>query len=243
MDLYTVIGRGHSGTRAMSHTLSASGVYMGQPQNKAGDLLPPEDMYEACRVFAKYVEWKGGLKWDFGEVLGMDPDPAFTKLIESYLSDVLGSDAEKKGWKIPETTLVWPWILKTFPEINGIYWVRNPRDCILRPHLTDDLGRFGIEYPKTDDDRRRRAVSWKYQFDLIKASPRPKRWVSLRLEDFVLRQDEVLAELEKLVGLPMARIPVKPEAVGRYLADEGVSYFDFLGPAMSEMGYELPASA
>ncbi len=30
-NLVTVIGRGHSGTRAMSHTLSASGVFMGSP--------------------------------------------------------------------------------------------------------------------------------------------------------------------------------------------------------------------
>jgi hypothetical protein len=243
VQLFTVIGRGHSGTRAMSHTLSASGVYMGRPQNQSGDLLPPEDMYEACRVFARYVEWQGGLEWDFSKVLAADPDPAFTRLIESYLSDVLGSSAGKKGWKIPETTLVWPWILKTFPEISAIYWVRNPRDCILSGHLTDDLGRFGIRCPETDDVRRRRAISWKYQYDLVRASPRPKRWVSLRLEDFVLRQPRVLAELEKLVGLPMARIPVKPEAVGRYLADPEVSYYDFLGPAMLELGYEVPAGA
>jgi hypothetical protein len=48
--LITVIGRGHGGTRAMSHTLSASGVDMGAPLNESGDLLPPDDMYEACRV-------------------------------------------------------------------------------------------------------------------------------------------------------------------------------------------------
>lgn len=241
MDLFTVIGRGHSGTRAMSHTLSASGVYMGQPQNGAGDLLPPEDMYEACRVFGRYVSWKGGLEWDFSKVLSMDPDPAFTRLIESFLSDVLASDADKKGWKIPETTLCWPWILKTFPEINGIYWVRNPRDCILGRHLTDDMARFGIEGPKSDDEREQRAISWRYQFELVKASPRPKRWVSLSLEEFVRNQDEVLKKLGELVGLEIARIPVKPEAVGRYKSAEGVSYYDFLGPAMQELGYEVPA--
>jgi hypothetical protein len=194
-------------------------------------------------VFAKYVEWRGGFEWDFAKVLSMDPDPVFTRLIESYLSDVLENPAEKKGWKIPETALVWPWILKTFPEINGIYWVRNPRDCILRRHLTDDLRKFGIDYPDTDDERKRRAISWRYQYELAKASPRPKRYVSLRLEDFVLRQDEVLEQLGKLVGLKMAKIPVKPEAVGRYKSDEGVNYYEFLGPAMLEHGYELPASA
>ena len=39
--MVTVIGRGHGGTRAISHTLSESGVFMGAPLNESGDLLPP----------------------------------------------------------------------------------------------------------------------------------------------------------------------------------------------------------
>jgi hypothetical protein len=66
--MVTVIGRGHSGTRAMSHTLSESDVFMGELLNRSGDLLPPEGMYEACRLFARYVEWRGGLEWDWGSV-------------------------------------------------------------------------------------------------------------------------------------------------------------------------------
>ena len=65
MAMVTIIGRGHSGTRAISHTLSASGVFMGMPQNESGDLLPPEPMYEAARLFARYVDYKGGLSWDW----------------------------------------------------------------------------------------------------------------------------------------------------------------------------------
>ncbi|MCL2098803.1 MAG: hypothetical protein FWH24_00005 [Oscillospiraceae bacterium] len=45
--LITIIGRGHSGTRAMSHTLSESGVFMGEPLNASANLLPPQKMYEA----------------------------------------------------------------------------------------------------------------------------------------------------------------------------------------------------
>ena len=65
MSLITVIGRGHSGTRAISHTLYASGVYMGRLLNPSGDKVPPEAMYDACRVMAEYVKWKGGLSWIF----------------------------------------------------------------------------------------------------------------------------------------------------------------------------------
>ena len=116
--MVTIIGRGHSGTRSISHTLSASGVYMGEPLNNSGDLVPPNDMYDACRIFGQYVSYKGNMEWDFSRVLEMDPDPEFVRLIERYLHSVLDSKAENKGWKIPETTLCYPWIIKMFPDIK-----------------------------------------------------------------------------------------------------------------------------
>ena len=113
MTMITIIGRGHSGTRAMSHTLSASGVFMGDQLNKSGDLLPPQDMYEACRVLAKRVRWLGDLRWDWSDLHSMEIPAEFTQLIQSYLHSVLESQAEHKGWKIPETTLVFPWIVRS----------------------------------------------------------------------------------------------------------------------------------
>src|SRR4051794_1638209 len=100
MSLITVIGRGHGGTRAMSHTLSESGVFMGAPLNKSGDLIPPDDMYEACRVFGQYVQWNGGIEWDWSAVCAMEPPATFIHLIERYLSSVRENNSEHKGWKI-----------------------------------------------------------------------------------------------------------------------------------------------
>ena len=236
--LITVIGRGHGGTRAMSHTLSASGVFMGEPLNKSGDLLPPEDMYEACRVMAKYVDYKGGLSWDFGRVLSMEPDPAFVKLIESYLTTVLHSTAENRGWKIPETTLVYPWIVKMFPDIRYIQWVRDPRDSILSGHLTDDLHDFGIEYPRTGEIRHDRAVSWFYQREIIRATPTPKYCISVRFEDLVQKQDETLSRISAYLGIPLAKIEMRPDSVGRWKKDEGIHSFDFFKKDLAECGYE-----
>ncbi len=237
MSLITIIGRGHSATRAMSQTLSASGVFMGNRLNRSGDLLPPQPMYDACRVMARYVEWKGDLDWDFGQLHDMPIPDEFTDLIHTYLQSVLAAPAPKKGWKIPETTLVFPWILRMFPDTRYIFWVRNPRDCILGRHVTDDLGVFGIDYPKTDNERRRRAISWIYQYKLVKATPKPANWIEVRMEDFVLRQEETLARLQAFLGFPLARISVNPEAIGRYRLDDGESMFDFLEPAMREYGY------
>jgi len=236
----TVIGRGHSGTRAMSHTLSASGVFMGEPLNGSGDLIPPDEMYNACRVFADCVDWASGLAWDFGRALAAEIPGTFERLVRSYLHSVLEHTGERAGWKIPETTLVFPWIVRLFPRMKYILWVRDPRDCILGGHLTDDLRDFGVEYPPAEDERQRRAISWKYQYDLVRATPKPEHWIEVRFEDFVLRQEETLGRLEAFLGIPLERIQVRPEAVGRWRRDDGNSFYDFLAPAMREYGYELP---
>lgn len=238
--LITLIGRGHSGTRAISQTLAESGVFMGEPLNESWDLIPPEEMYEACRILGRRVKWKGGLEWDWSDLLAGPIDPEFTRLIHSFLHTVLESKAEHRGWKIPETTLAYPWIVRLFPGIKYIFWVRNPRDSILGAHVTDDLLDFCVGYPATEDIRLKRAISWKYQYDLVKAMPRPANWIEVRFEDFVLRQEETLARLEEFLGFRLARIPVNRGPIGRYHADQGVNYFEFLKSAMGEYGYEIP---
>jgi hypothetical protein len=238
-NLITIIGRGHSGTRAMSQTLGASGVYMGSQINDSWDLLPPEDLYEACRVMAKYVVHKGGLEWDFSRLHTMPIDPAFTRLVESYLASVLSSKAQYRGWKLPETTLIYPWIVRMFPEARYIYWVRDPRDCILGKHITDDLKDFGVPYDKTDDLRLQRAISWDYQVQIVKATPRPRHIQKIRLEDFVLDQDATLRKIEAFLGFPICKIPVKPEVVGRYKSDTEVHMYDFFREDLLEHGYPL----
>jgi len=240
--IVTVIGRGHSGTRIMSHTLSASGCYMGAQLNDSGDLIPAEDFYEACRLMARHVVHKGGLEWDFSRLHTMPIDPAFTRLVESYLSSVLTSEAENKGWKLPETTLAYPWIVRMFPDAYYIHWVRDPRDSIIGDHLTDDLSDFGVSYDKTDDIRLMRAISWKYQRELVRATPPPKRTIQVRFEEFVLAQDETLSRLEAFLGLPLAKVEVRRDPIGRWKTDEGVHYFDFFAEDMQELGYQLQGS-
>ena len=241
MPLVTIIGRGHSGTRAISHTLYASGVYMGSMLNRSGDLLPPQQMYDACRVLARYVTWQGGLNWDFSRLFDMEIPDEFTDLIRGYLKSVLEEQERHPnalvGWKIPETTLVYPWIIRMFPETKFIFWIRDPRDSILNRHLTDDLRDFGIDYPPTDDLLERRAISWKYQVDIVKATPRPQHWIEVRFEDFVLNRDATVARLEEYLGVELARIPVRRDAIERWRqTDENVN-FDFFTPALAEYGY------
>jgi hypothetical protein len=213
---------------------------MGSLLNASGDLLPPEPMYDACRVLARYVGWNGGMEWDFSALHTMDIPTEFTDLLTKYLDSVLQNDSQHKGWKIPETTLIYPWLVRLYPNIHYIFWVRNPRDCILGSHITDDLSRFGIPYPKTDDLRLRRAISWKYQYDIMRSVPRPAKWIEVRFEDFVLRQEETLARMEAFLGIPLGRIIMRSESLDRWKTDTGVNYFPFFEPAMRMHGYEIP---
>jgi hypothetical protein len=194
-------------------------------------------MYEACRVMARHMTHLGGIRWDFSKLMTMPIDPEFTRLVESYLTSILSSDTEHRGWKIPETTLIYPWIVRMFPDIRYIHWIRDPRDSILAPHKTDDLARFGVPYEMTGDERLRRAISWKYQREIVKATPAPKYTIDVRFEDFILDQDKTLARLEEFLGFPLAKIEVRPESVGRWKMDDGVHDFDFLHEDMRELGY------
>lgn len=232
-----VVGRGHSGTRAISRTLSESGVFMGGKLNESGDLIPADDMYEACRVMARHVKHLGGVRWDFSKLHTVKIDQGFIKLVSIYLQSVLNSSAEYRGWKLPETTLVLPWIVRMFPEARYIYWVRDPRDSIIGSHITDDLADFGVPYDSTDDVRKMRAVSWKYQREIVRGTPRPENWIEVRFEDFVLSQESTLARLKRWLGFPLATIPVNQTAVGRWENDSDYRAFEFLIPDLKELGY------
>ena len=136
--------------------------------------------------------------------------------------------------------------MRLFPDIDYIFWVRDPRDSILGAHLTDVLSRFGVPFAKAltadgkDDVLMNRAISWKYQRDIVRATPLPKKCIHVRFEDFVLKQDETLARLSEFLNMPLAKIAVRPDATGRWKlrSDVNFSLFDHLfKQEMAEQGY------
>jgi len=209
----------------MSHTLVQSGVFMGAELNQSGDLIPADDLYEACRVFSSHVKHLGGLNWDFSETYTNPIDPAFVRLVESYLHSVIESESPLRGWKLPETTLILPWIVRLYPKIHYIYWYRDPRDSILGEHLTDDLSDFGVPHEHTEDPIQQRAISWQYQFEMMKLTPFPERRIEVRFEDFVLNQCATLERLGSFLNIPLATIPVRTESIGRWRSDPTVPSF------------------
>jgi hypothetical protein len=89
--------------------------------------------------------------------------------------------------------------------------------------------------------RLRRAISWKYQREIVKATPSPADTISVRFEDFVLKQNATLRRLEEFLGLPLAKAIVNRDPIGRWKTDEGRHYFDFFEEDMQELGYKRRA--
>jgi hypothetical protein len=232
-----VIGRGHGGTRLIASTLRLSGVFTGAPTNSSEDLVPPYDLYDACQIMARHVKYRGSYQWKFDKLFQVEVDEIFVALVESFLSSLVNCRHEFRGWKLPETNLIFPWIVRLLPEIKYIYWVRDPRDCILGPHRTDDLRRFNIPFRPQSDLLELRAASWKYQYDIVKATPAPKRLITIRFEDFVQNQAKELERLEEFLGLKLIPVPVDASRIAVWKHHPQYRELQFLRPAMADLGY------
>jgi hypothetical protein len=224
--MIVILGRGHSGTRAFAKTLYASDVRMGRAINFTGDLVPPRKMFEAGRIVNRLVKQAGFAGWDFSRVHKTKPTDDWRKLVHSYLLSVEGKHWPS-GFKLPEAIFSTPWLVKEFPDAHYIWVVRDPRDVTRGGHQTDDLERFAIPHPTPDDEMLRRAISWKYQYDVVATTPKPQRWLKVRFEDFVLAQEKTLERMEAFLGFELARIPVHKEAAFRWRRRENVPTFDF----------------
>jgi hypothetical protein len=233
-----VIGRGHSGTRLISFALQEAGVYMGEPHNIAGDLLPPQPLYEASRLIGPEVKQIGEYEWDFSRLVDNEIPAAFQENLEIYLQSLLNSEAEYKGWKLPENTLIFPWLVRVFPKAKFIYWVRDPRDSILGLHGTDRLEKWRVPAKKfLLHSRKLRAASWKYQYDIVAQTPKPEHFLTIRFEDFILKQPEVREELGAFLGLSVPEISVNPDKVGGWRRGIPRPTYGFLKQAMKDLHY------
>jgi len=105
-----------------------------------------------------------------------------------------------------------------FADMKFIHWIRDPRDCILGDHKTDNFRKFGVEYPQTDDVYERRAISWSYQYQLMQATPKPKPVIQIRFNELILQKlTTIEAELTDVRMEPSAEIKASARSWTRKL--------------------------
>lgn len=234
-----IVGRQHSGTRIIPEAMHRSGVFCGEPLNIAYDLLPPQPLYEACRIFGGYVEYKGKQTWDFSRAILAEIPGSFLDLLELYLQTFINSNSKKKAWKIPENTLIYPWLVRIFPKANFIFWVRHPEGSCSKMTGVDRLEKWNIpcrKYLIHSWNYKMRVVSWKYHFDIVNLTPQPENFINVRYEDYINDPNSIREKIKKLTGVELGETYVNKEKLqqGRKRLSKR---YPFLKDAMSKLEY------
>ena len=271
-----VIGKGHSGTGFLSTILSKSGVYMGAKTNKDMDKFPVKNIHKTmslpvgykigapiknARTFVdKATNECPNVEWDFSKMISWGiPNPVREEM-KNYLEDLDEHDGELVGWKLTESNLIYPWLVRLYPDWYYIHLVRDVRDILSRPELTDteshtDL--FNVKdyksYPnkffinekttlkKAPFNHLVQAINWKYQLDIVKSIQAPN-YIRVTLEDLVMSQDEELKRLSEFLGYELKKIHIKEEVVESWKGRDGKvrenwEEFSFLNDYMEELKY------
>jgi hypothetical protein len=231
-----VIGRGHGGTRLISRLLLESGIATGNV-NYARDMVPPTHMHEAADIYSRLVEYLGDCEWDFSRANSSEPPPEYRDAVDRYLAQIRDVP-EPKYFKLPETVLSYPWIKQLHPDSPFIHWVRDPRDAEV--HNSDRRSmweQWGIDRDALGE-RLVAAMSWKYQYDIVKSVPPPDRYIRVRYEDFCLDHEGEVERLSEFLGIGLEPLTdVRRDAVYKWKRMNDHETFDFLEPAITELGY------
>lgn len=234
-----IIGRGHGGTRAVAKLLVNSGVFMGKYLGETMDMFPHHWLLEAARIAGRRVKIVGDpsdWKWNFGDLVNTEPTEDFRFSVYFYAWQSL-SRPHPSGWKIPVSTFCYPWLIKMFPDAYYIQWVRDPRDAILRTNFPDGIMNWGAPGEYIKNAERSRLQDWTYQASIIDATPEPKRFITVRLEDFVQDNKSQVDRLSDFLSIKLNPIPVKPEVVGRHKKYENLPTHPEATRLMKKFGY------
>ena len=262
-----VIGKGHSGTGFLATILSKSGVYMGAKTNKDMDKFPVKNIHKTmslpvgykigapiknARTFVdKATNECPNVEWDFSKMISWGiPNPVREEM-KNYLEDLDEHDGELVGWKLTESNLIYPWLVRLYPDWYYIHLVRDVRDILSRPELTDTEShksypnKFFINekttLKKAPFNHLVQAINWKYQLDIVKSIQAPN-YIRVTLEDLVMSQDEELKRLSEFLGYELKKIHIKEEVVESWKGRDGKvrenwEEFSFLNDYMEELKY------
>jgi hypothetical protein len=213
-----LLGRGGSGTRLLAQLALSVGVFLGNELNTTQDSVEWVGvLYELAieavtvgveRGSARDVYWRERLRRRAAEILAANhSDPTILW-----------------GWKLPETVLVVPEVLRTFPRARVVHLVRHPLTSSLRrTHMTSRLdnpvGRatlsaayraFHLDPSQIEHDEPyvHNAVTWAFQMrgvlDALRVAPPGKGYLQLRYEEVCADPAEARRALAAFLGVAAA---------------------------------------
>ena len=208
------LGRGGSGTRILSEIAQSMDVFLGNRLNKSKDSVEWVDtIYEIGS--RRTVPNKG---YQLEESKAVD-------LLHHRARDVLSAgdwqEGRPWGWKLPETMLIVPDVLRAFPKARFVHLVRHPvTSSLRRTHMTsradNPIGHSvllasyreaGLDVSRihTDEDYLRNAYSWLYQVkrvhEFAMENLDSKTYFLLRYEDVLQSSKSYEQDLSNFTGL------------------------------------------
>ncbi|NNE57671.1 MAG: hypothetical protein HKN36_06145 [Hellea sp.] len=253
-------GRGGSGTRLLSELAQKFDVFLGNRLNAAGDSMEWVDLiYEfAIKKNLKGVEKR---KLDFASSgLLLDKTQDFLEA-GNYKPDQLW------GWKLPETMLLIPEMMSSFPKAKLVHLVRHPvTSSLRRTHMTSRLdnpiGRtvlraayreLGLDPAsiKKDPEYLHNAVTWLFQVRQVHnyamENLNAENYHLIRYEDLCKTPLETTKSLSRFMTGSVSdfiRPAVDPDRVPNIdFGDPAIAHiWSICGKVAMDMGYE-PFSA
>ena len=175
-----VTGKGHSGTSMIAGLLKANGVFMGEPLNETLDYLGDDGRNgaalngycKACRAYGRGVKWDGR-RWIFHN----EPIPdEHAEAVKKYTLPIIEASVNTNrpvGYKLPESTLMLPWLVQMYPDATFIHISRNYADNTRISHATDNINLYGVDGPHIP------LASWVYHQEIVVHMRKPVRWMHI----------------------------------------------------------------
>ena len=227
----------------------------------------PIPLINVSNIFGKQLKYLDNYSWDFSNSISHPITDSIINPLTNYLGSLIVPNTNGRivAWKSPESVFVYPWLVKLLPNIKFVHWTRDPRDCASRGHGSDKLYRFSVPTGNMDiksfysfnrnlkgainkidnkfdfDLIDTKFLSWKYQWDIVKSIPKPKNYIRIKFEDFVLQKKETIHRLESFLGIKLNIGRMNPNKIGiwkKYGAQIHYKHRPFLNDLLKETGYE-----
>lgn len=250
-----IINTAHSGSRLLARVLMDAGVYMGSNLNESLDCLEMLPLVEHA-VLASRTGVPCGSELD-----DLQSRRLAHRHFEEHLRHI--GDATRWGWKLCETLLIVPLILRYFPKAVFVHLIRDGRDVALSPFVAPKskfwrkvyFGSPDIEswngYPMTQRAYRARGMlfnahHWRYHVDVARGFSQilGKQYIEVRYEDLVADHRTTVNRLLASLSLPAAQAPTKPglsaSSIGKWhrLPERDLDALSaIMEPTLAELGY------
>lgn len=252
-----LIGRGGGGTRLLSQMVSSFGIFMG---NEISDSFDSVEWVET--VYKLVIE---NLTAPFEN--GSARDFFWRNKVRATAAGILNKGEKNPvdpwGWKLPETTLIVPQIIRYFPNAKFVHLVRHPvASCCRRTHMTSRMNtRMGaasltaayahigrpIEHLNVDSRHIHNAASWAHQVDMALDALgilEDNRALLIKYEDICSNLDKLKSLLQRFLDIkavsPEHFVTIESDRLNSqaYSHQDAAVVWDICGKAAGRVGYQ-----